>query len=100
MKMMSYMIILLIKLTGQSCKVEIFKDALKEFIPGRIIEVNKSRKEAKEEYELKLTCLKGALKYLYARNFGYADITIESKAPTLPYLSNSLYSYRRAKGIN
>ena len=90
----------LIKLTGQSCKVEIFKDALKEFIPGRIIEVNKSRKEAKEEYELKLTCLKGALKYLYARNFGYADITIESKAPTLPYLSNSLYSYRRAKGFN
>ena len=76
----------LIKLTGQSCKVEIFKDALKEFIPGRIIEVNKSRKEAKEEYELKLTCLKGALKYLYARNFGYADINIESKAPTLPYL--------------
>lgn len=76
----------LIKLTGQSCKVEIFKDALKEFIPGRIIEVNKSKKEAKEEYELKLACLKGALKYLYARNFGYADINIESKAPTLPYL--------------
>jgi len=76
----------IIKLTGQSCKVEIFKDALKEFIPGRIIEVNKSKKESKEEYELKLTCLKGALKYLYARNFGYADITIQSKAPTLPYL--------------
>ncbi|BCZ45178.1 hypothetical protein psyc5s11_12450 [Clostridium gelidum] len=76
----------LIKLTGQSCKVEIFKDALKEFMPGRIIEVNKSKKESKEEYELKLTCLKGALKYLYARNFGYADITIQSKAPTLPYL--------------
>lgn len=76
----------LIKLTGQSCKVEIFKDALKEFIPGRIIEINKSKKEAKEEYELKLSCLKGALKYLYARNFGYADINIESKTPTLPYL--------------
>lgn len=25
----------LIKLTGQSCKVEIFRDALKEFIPGK-----------------------------------------------------------------
>ena len=34
----------LIKLTGQSCKVEIFRDALKEFIPGRIIEINKSNK--------------------------------------------------------
>ena len=75
-----------IKLTGQSCKVDIFKDALKEFIPGRIIEVNKSKKEAKEEYELKLACLKGSLKYLYARNFGYADINIESKTPTLPYV--------------
>jgi len=76
----------LIKLTGQSCKVDIFKDALKEFMPGRIIEVNKSKKESKEEYELKLACLKGSLKYLYARNFGYADINIESKAPTLPYV--------------
>lgn len=76
----------LIKLTGQSCKVDIFKDALKEFIPGRIIEVNKSKKEVKEEYELKLACLKGSLKYLYARNFGYAQISIESKTPTLPYV--------------
>ncbi|WP_160685628.1 molecular chaperone [Clostridium sp. C2-6-12] len=76
----------LIKLTGQSCKVELFRDALKEFIPGRIIEINKSKKENKEEYELKLSCLKGALKYLYDRNFGYAEINIESKKPTLPYL--------------
>lgn len=76
----------LIKLTGQSCKVDIFRDALKEFIPGRIIEINKSKKDTKEEYELKLSCLKGALKYLYDRNFGYADINIESKKPTLPYL--------------
>lgn len=76
----------IIKLTGQSCKVDIFKDALKEFIPGRIIEVNKSKKEVKEGHELKLTCLKGALKYLYSRNFGYSDITIESKSPTLPYI--------------
>ena len=76
----------LIKLTGQSCKVDIFRDALKEFIPGRIIEINKSKKEVKEEYELKLSCLKGALKYLYDKNFGYADINIESKKPTLPYL--------------
>lgn len=75
----------LIKLTGQSCKVDIFRDALKEFIPGRVIEVNKSKKEVKEEYELKLACIKGALKYLYARNFGYADISIASKTPSLPY---------------
>ena len=76
----------LIKLTGQSCKVDVFRDALKEFIPGRIIEVNKNKKSQKEEYELKLCCLKGALKYLYSRNFGYADISIKNKVPALPYV--------------
>ena len=76
----------LIKLTGQSCKVEIFKDALKEFIPGKIIEVNRSKKENIDKYELKLACIKGTLKYLYAKDFGYADIGIQSKTPVLPYV--------------
>ncbi len=75
----------LIKLTGQSCNVDIFKDALKEFIPGRIIEINKSKKDTSEDYDLKLSCLKGALKYLYSKNFGYADIQIQNNMPTLPY---------------
>ncbi|AOR23476.1 molecular chaperone [Clostridium taeniosporum] len=75
----------LIKLTGQSCKVDIFKDALKEFIPGRIIEINKSKKDTSEDYDLKLSCIKGALKYLYSKNFGYADIQIQNNMPTLPY---------------
>ena len=76
----------LIKLTGQSCKVDVFRDALKEFIPGRIIEVNRNKRMAKEDNELKLCCLKGALKYLYSRNFGYADITIKNNVPALPYM--------------
>ena len=75
----------LIKLTGQSCKVDIFKDALKEFIPGKIIQLNNSNKSGKDEYDLKLTCLKGSLKYLYDRNFGYANINIKSQTPTFPY---------------
>ena len=79
----------LIKLTGQSCKVEIFRDALKEFIPGKIIEVNRSKRASEEEYELKLACIKGALRYLYDKNFGYADINIQSKTPTLPYIVTS-----------
>jgi len=75
----------LIKLTGQSCKVDIFKDALKEFIPGRIIEINKSKKDSEEDYDLKLSCLKGTLKYLHSKNFGYADIQIENHTAALPY---------------
>lgn len=75
----------LIKLTGQSCRAEIFKDAIKEFIPGKIIQLKPSNKTGDDEYDLKLTCLKGALKYLYDRNFGYADINIVSEKPTFPY---------------
>lgn len=76
----------LIKLTGQSCQVDIFKDALKEFIPGRIIEINKSKKDSYEDYDLKLSCLKGTLKYLHSKNFGYADIQIENNTCALPYV--------------
>lgn len=75
----------LIKLTGQSCKVEIFKEALKEFIPGKIIQLNNSKKNGMDEYDLKLSCLKGSLKYLYDKNFGYAEIKLSSKAPIFPY---------------
>ncbi|SFA80135.1 molecular chaperone [Clostridium frigidicarnis] len=76
----------IIKLTGQSCRVEIFRDALKEFIPGKVIQFKRNKKEAKENFDLKLACLKGALKYLHAKNFGYADITINTNTPALPYV--------------
>ncbi|MEW8957309.1 molecular chaperone, partial [Clostridium sp.] len=76
----------IIKLTGQSCRVEIFKEALKEFIPGKVIQVKRNKKEAKENYDLKLACLNGSLKYLHAKNFGYADIKIDIKTPALPYV--------------
>ncbi|WP_027624798.1 molecular chaperone [Clostridium lundense] len=79
----------IIKLTGQSCRVEIFKEALKEFIPGKIIQVKRNKKESKENYDLKLACLNGALKYLHAKNFGYADIKIDIKTPALPYVITS-----------
>ncbi|HCQ91652.1 MAG TPA: hypothetical protein DIU45_20565, partial [Clostridium sp.] len=68
------------------CRVEIFKDALKEFIPGKVIQVKKNKKDTKENYDLKLACINGALKYLHAKNFGYADIKIDIKTPALPYI--------------
>ncbi len=76
----------IIKLTGQSCRVEIFKDALKEFIPGKVIQVKRNKKDTKENYDLKLACINGSLKYLHAKNFGYADIKIDIKTPALPYV--------------
>ena len=76
----------IIRLTGQSCKVELFRDALKEFIPGKVIQFRNIQKDKKENYDLKLACLKGALKYLQAKNFGYMNVNIHTKQPILPYV--------------
>lgn len=76
----------IIKLTGQSCKVEIFKEALKEFIPGRFIQAKRNKKNTKGDYDLKLACLKGSLKYLQGKKFGYTKVTLNTKKPTLPYV--------------
>lgn len=76
----------IIRLTGQSCKVELFRDALKEFIPGKVIQFRNTQKEQRENHDLKLACLNGALKYLQAKNFGYMNVNIQTKQPILPYV--------------
>lgn len=83
----------IIKLTGQSCKVEIFKEALKEFIPGRIIQFKRNKKETRENNDLKLSCLRGSLKYLQAKKLGYANINLHTEIPKLPYII-SAYTHR------
>jgi len=75
----------IIRLTGQSCKIDIFREALKEFIPGRTIGSIKRGHDTNSLYELKLNCLNGAIKYLKDKKFGYADIQISSKRPAFPY---------------
>ncbi|VBB09026.1 Hypothetical protein LUCI_4312 [Lucifera butyrica] len=74
----------IIKLTGQSCKIGLFKDALKEFIPGKVIEFG--GREGMDGQELKLACLKGAIKYLKAKKGGYAEVTMRHRPAVLPYL--------------
>ncbi len=82
----------IIRLSGQSCKIRMFRSALKEFVPGKII---KSRKDEKKEEksgdqyettELKMSCIDGVLKYLRDKKFGYADVTIHNREPNLPYI--------------
>lgn len=82
-KLMEYSII---KLTGQSCKIDIFREAIKEFVPGRVIQSKRSRKASGYSYGLKLDCLKGSLKYLQAQKFGYMEIDIHTNPPILPYI--------------
>lgn len=76
----------IIKLTGQSCKIDIFRDALKEFVPGKTIKFKRKSGDLTDDFELKMTCIDGALKYLKDRKFGYADVTITNSVPALPYI--------------
>lgn len=76
----------LIKLSGQSCKVTLFRTALKEFVPGKVIKTKPEDERSREKNEWKMACLDGALKYLRDKKFGYADIEIKNRRPHLPYV--------------
>ena len=76
----------ILRLTGQSCKIDIFRDALKEFIPGKIIKSSRSDQGQEHDYELKLICLNGAIEYLKDKMFGYADVKITHEQAAFPYV--------------
>lgn len=74
-----------IKLTGQSCKIDLFKNALKEFVPGKMIQFRKRANQENAEYELKMTCVDGALKYLRDKHYGIVDVQVDVKNAVIPY---------------
>ena len=76
----------LIKLTGQSCRIERFRDALKEFVPGRQIQFRRRSGQGGVDAELKTACVSGALKYMRDKKYGLADIHIKDKKGVIPYL--------------
>lgn len=76
----------MIRLTGQSCRIGLFRDALKEFVPGRTIQFKKNRGDWTKDFGLKMTCVDGALQYLRDKRYGYADISVSSELPALPYV--------------
>ncbi len=80
----------IMRLTGQSCKIGLFRDALKEFIPGKVIETSKRSTFGEEDYGLKLMCLDGAVKYIRDKRFGYADVTITSEQAAFPYIVTAI----------
>lgn len=75
----------IIRLTGQSCRIELFRDALKEFVPGRMIRSRRSAGGPADDLELKTACVNGALNYLKDRKYGFADVSVRSEPPALPY---------------
>ena len=78
-----------LRLTGQSCKIDIFKEALKEFIPGRMIQFRRSSKGAGDT-DLKTGCVDGALKYIRDKRLGYAQAQLYTDTPRLPYTISAL----------
>lgn len=75
----------IIKLTGQSCRIDIFREALKEFIPGKNIEFKHHKNDDASITELKLSCVKGAIQYINARKIGYTNVALEYCMPMIPY---------------
>lgn len=74
----------MIKLTGQSCRIDVFREALKEFVPGRSIEFRQKPAEGRVP-DLKLACLRGAIRYLSARKTGAIQAEITHEAAVIPY---------------
>lgn len=74
-----------IKLTGQSCKIDLFKDALKEFVPGKMVQFRKNASAAHADHELKMTCVDGALKYLRDKRYGMVDVRVDVADAVIPY---------------
>ena len=85
----------IIKMTGQSCRIELFRDSIKEFIPGREIEF---RAQENHVLDLKLSCLNGVLKYLHAKKTARVRAQIENATPITPY-SIYAYNYKDEKQI-
>lgn len=75
----------MIKLTGQSCRIDIFREALKEFVPGKSIEFKQQTKQKTDITELKLTCIRGAIQYVNAKKMGFARVNLHYSMPTIPY---------------
>jgi hypothetical protein len=87
----------IIKLTGQSCRIDIFKEALKEFVPGKSIEFKQKNDDDECIPDLKLACLKGVLRYINSKKLGDIEATITNDIPVIPYSLSALTYNKQEK---
>ena len=85
----------MIKLTGQSCKSPLFTEALKEYVPGKLIQG--TRQEA-DGSELKMCCLEGALSYFLNCKLVYMKVNQDYQVGALPY-EIMAYTHENAEQI-
>ena len=80
-----------IKLSGQSSKINIFMDSLKEFLPGKKIKSGGINSQRNDAEELKLLCLKGAMTYLHSLEKSNIEVNLKNETKTIPisvYIKN------------
>ena len=80
-----------IKLSGQSSKINIFMDSLKEFLPGKKIKSGKIHSKGNDAEELKLLCLKGAILYMHALEKSNIEVNLTNDTQNIPisvYIKN------------
>lgn len=79
----------LYKLSGQSCKINLFHDLLKEFIPGRYLRYHVKgqavQKNNEQDSQLKLDCIEGSIRYIRDQEEGRFEPVIHTKASQLFY---------------
>lgn len=73
----------LIKLSGQTCKVNLFDEVLKEFVPGKMVDFRRNLEE--DEQQLKISCLDGAIRYLNSSKIGNIRVAVKNDIPIVPY---------------
>lgn len=69
-----------IVLSGQTTKIDIFRDVLKEYIAG-----HKARAPFEHSYSKKLKCIRGAVAYHGAKAIGRIRPSIEYESAIVPY---------------
>lgn len=73
------------KLSGQSCKITLFNELLKEFIPGKYLRYGDDRADSPDSSELKLACINGGIYYMRDTEFGAIKPRITMEKPNLIY---------------
>lgn len=73
-----------IKLSGQSSKINIFMDSLKEFLPGKKIKSGRINAKGNDAEELKLLCLKGAIMYMHALEKSNIEVEMKNETQNIP----------------
>ena len=72
------------KLSGQSCKITLFNELLKEFIPGKKMRTTNTLKNKQSEI-LKLECINGSIAYIMDKELGNIKPHIHTENPKLIY---------------